>query len=57
MLSEKFAMTHALNFTKHHTTGKLIITIASILFFPLWGVGVAKVVNVSLYLSYKVIIT
>lgn len=57
MLSEKFAMTHALNYTKHHTTGKLIITIASILFFPLWGVGVAKVVNVSLYLSYKVIIT
>lgn len=23
MLSEKFAMTHALNYAKHHTTGKL----------------------------------
>ena len=22
VLSEKFAMTHALNYTKHHTTGK-----------------------------------
>lgn len=32
ILSEKFAMTHALNYTKHHTTGKLIITIADILF-------------------------
>lgn len=32
MLSEKFAMTHALNYTKHHTTGKLIISIAWIVF-------------------------
>ena len=53
-------MTHALNYSKHHTTGKLIITIASILFFPLWSTGVTEVLdNVSLclsYLSYQVII-
>lgn len=52
-------MTHALNYSKHHTTGKLIITIASILFLPLWGTGVTEVLNASLclsYLSYQVII-
>ena len=57
MLSEKFAMIHALNYTKHHTTGKLIITIGSILFFPLWGTGVTEVLSVSLCLNYQAIIT
>ena len=48
MLSEKFAMTHALNYTKHHTTGNLIITIADITLFALWSTGVIEVLNVSL---------
>lgn len=44
ILSEKFAMTHALNYTKHHTTGKLIIkqwcTMHVLNIVALWDGGV-----------------